>query len=204
MSSEIDICNLALSYLGQQRITNLLDPQNRQEELCALHYPIIRDLVTEIRMWTWATVRDTSTTSQRDEWGQMFSHDTPEGWLKVFRAFSSVNSGLGSERTNRRRRMGANANWWYEDGKIISENSTLFLWGVRQVVDANKFPKTVVTTMAYRLAADMCVAITENSKLKVSLMASYETDLSEAAARDGGQGRNEIIESNQLTGSRYR
>lgn len=38
ITSEIQICNMALSYLGQGEITSIESPTSKAEEICALHY----------------------------------------------------------------------------------------------------------------------------------------------------------------------
>lgn len=194
MATVIEICNLALTHLGQAPIISFEDPNNRVEELCGIHYPLVRDVIVESRMWTFATVRARIETTQKDEWGAQYLHNVPEDWLKVFRAYRRVNvTGKGPQ-----------ANWVMEGNKILSDEKILYIWGVIRITDPSTFPPMVVSTMAERLASDMCVTITENRRLKNDLLKAHEKSLNEASSRDGGQGRSEIIESNRLIGARYK
>ncbi len=59
MASEVDICNLALSHLGDTSTVASLDPPegSAQAEHCARFYPIARDSLLEMHPWGFATKR---------------------------------------------------------------------------------------------------------------------------------------------------
>ena len=61
MASEIDICNLALSHLGDSATIACIDPPegSAQAEHCARFYPIARDSLLELHDWNFATRRST-------------------------------------------------------------------------------------------------------------------------------------------------
>jgi hypothetical protein len=59
MSSEVEICNLALAHLGDSASVASLDPPegSAQAEHCARFYPIARDALLEMHEWNFATRR---------------------------------------------------------------------------------------------------------------------------------------------------
>lgn len=59
MSSEVDICNLALGHLGDDATVASLDPPegSAQAEHCARFYPMARDLLLDAHRWSFATRR---------------------------------------------------------------------------------------------------------------------------------------------------
>lgn len=59
MASEVDICNLALSHLGDSATVSSIDPPegSPQAGRCARWYPIARDLVLEEDEWSFVTRR---------------------------------------------------------------------------------------------------------------------------------------------------
>lgn len=59
MSSEVDICNLALSYLGDDATVASLDPPegSAQADHCARFYPIARDIMLDAHKWNFNTQR---------------------------------------------------------------------------------------------------------------------------------------------------
>ena len=64
MSSEIDICNLALARLGDDATVASIDPPegSAQAEQCARFYSIARDTMLEMHDWRFATKRVVSVT----------------------------------------------------------------------------------------------------------------------------------------------
>lgn len=59
MASEVDICNTALSHLGDSATVASIDPPegSTQAEHCARFYPIARDALLEAHTWAFATKR---------------------------------------------------------------------------------------------------------------------------------------------------
>jgi hypothetical protein len=59
MSSEAEICNLALAHLGDSATVASIDPPegSAQAEHCARWYPIARDSLLEMQEWGFATTR---------------------------------------------------------------------------------------------------------------------------------------------------
>lgn len=59
MASEVDICNLALSHLGDSATVATINPPegSAQAEHCARFYPIARDALLEMHQWGFATRR---------------------------------------------------------------------------------------------------------------------------------------------------
>lgn len=59
MASEVEICNLALSHLGDSATVASIDPPegSSQAEHCARFYPIARDSLLELHDWSFATLR---------------------------------------------------------------------------------------------------------------------------------------------------
>ncbi len=59
MASVLDICNLALSHLGDTATVSSIDPPEGsvQAEHCARFYPIARDSLLEMHAWNFSTKR---------------------------------------------------------------------------------------------------------------------------------------------------
>ena len=59
MASEIDICNIALSHLGDTATVSSIDPPegSAQAELCARFYPVARDSLLEMHPWGFSVRR---------------------------------------------------------------------------------------------------------------------------------------------------
>jgi len=189
MISETSICNQALSYLGTKRITSI-DEASRTAEHCRDHYPFVRDAVIEDRYWSFARARDISTVNNKDAFSNLFAHPMPQEWLQVFYVHADA--------------CETPVHWEREGRFILCDASTVYMKGVRRVVDTGFFSNMFVQTLATRLAADLAIPITENRNLQADYWNLYGVKLSQAAARDGMQGKNVKLKSSSLIDARRR
>ena len=92
MASEVDICNLALSRLGDSATISSINPpdQSAQAGYCKTFYPISRDIVLESHHWTFATRR--SLPAQIASWAYsqwQYAYAAPAGMLNVIAVLDS-------------------------------------------------------------------------------------------------------------------
>lgn len=86
MASEVDICNLALSRLGDDATVSSLDPPegSAQAEHCATFYPIARDNLLEMHNWNFATRRIVlGETSLPTNAGWQYAYTVPSECLQL-------------------------------------------------------------------------------------------------------------------------
>ena len=59
MASAVEICNLALSFLGDTGSIASIDPPESpaQAKMCAIYYPIAKSAMLEMHDWSFATKR---------------------------------------------------------------------------------------------------------------------------------------------------
>lgn len=189
MTSEVEICNIALGWLGAQPISSFSD-QSTTAELCANNYPTIRDSVLESAQWTFATDRYTSTSSVVTQWGDWYEHPVPPGWLNVMRVYREINDIT---------RPVISQGWKLEGVNVIAEQPTVYFWGIIRITDTSKFSQLFVQALAARIAADLSVPITHDSDLQKVMWGLYEEKMNTAKAQDGKQGANERERSTILT-----
>ena len=192
--SEVTICNQALNWLGQDRISSL-DDNTTAAKLCRANYQFIRDAVMETRMWTFATTRAISETTDIDDWGTSYVHSVPLNWLGVYRAYVSAPRSITEGVVDQSYRK--------EGRNILSSRAKLYLWGIQKVTDTQAFSPLFTQALAARLAADFAIPLTENRLLQADMWALYEAKLAEAAVRDGQQGGNDYVTQRTLTNARY-
>lgn len=85
MASETDICNLALSHLGDSAIVQAINPPDGsvQAEKCQRFYPIARDNVIEMHSWRFALRRtDTLASVGNDTGSWSYAFALPNDCLK--------------------------------------------------------------------------------------------------------------------------
>ena len=90
MASEVDICNLALSHLGDNATVSSLDPPegSAQAEHCARYYPQARNSLLEMHDWNFALRRAqlAQVTSTWNQW--QFAYVQPADCLRVIAVLS--------------------------------------------------------------------------------------------------------------------
>lgn len=194
MASEIDICNLALSYLGQEQITSLLTPQTKSAQLCKLQYPLMRDAVLSEVEWTFASKRYTSGVPlvTSPEWGFTFMHQLSNDVIRV--AFCSDNTD--------ELQYNPDFIWVVEDRNILCDSETIYYRTINVIEDTTKFPPCFVQALAARLAAEMCLKITENLKLHTQLIGLYQQKMQYATTIDNMQGKAKRWRTGRLNAAR--
>lgn len=86
MTSEVDICNLALSHLGDEATVASIDPPegSAQADHCARWYPIARDQVLQAHTWGF-TLRRIALASLGSGWSEwQYAYAQPDDCLKLF------------------------------------------------------------------------------------------------------------------------
>jgi len=85
MSSVVEICNLALSHLGDSATIASIDPPegSAQAEHCGRFYPIARDSLLEMHPWNFATRRVSLAALDVETWAWTYAYAAPVSCLKV-------------------------------------------------------------------------------------------------------------------------
>jgi hypothetical protein len=85
VASALDICNLALSHLGDSANVSSIDPPegSAQAEHCARFYPIARDSLLEMHNWSFATRRTQPALLAEDiDTAWTYAYAAPAGMVK--------------------------------------------------------------------------------------------------------------------------
>ena len=190
MATQLEICNLALSWIGAKKIYDLAE-DSVEAQLCATNYPLSRDALLEARMWTFATkqiVPARPAGTPPAPWANQFA--IPSDCLRVFRVVDGDMNRVP----------------WIRQGQLILCDSTAINMSyVARLTDTSVFSAAFVHAIAARMAADIAVTYTENRSLQADLWAAAEKKLKEAAATDGSQGRSDQINRppSYLSAKRY-
>lgn len=100
MASAVDICNLALSHLGDGATVSSIDPPegSAQAEHCKRFYPIARDNCLERHPWNFSTKRVTlAELSGAAPASWVFAYAWPNAALGIFDVYSA---GAGNDDTD--------------------------------------------------------------------------------------------------------
>lgn len=193
MSDPVTICNIALGYLGAERVTSIEAPSTSNEELCALFYPIVRDDLLEEYDWSFCMGRSVLDTpvAEGPEWGYEFNFPKPTNSNRIIEV-----------RDNDRANTRSDLQWRVEGNYIVASKEKIYVRYVKEVIDTNDFSKKFVKAFAKKLAAEMCIQITANMKLFDMLSGMAEAAIRKASNNDALQGKHEQTHASQLINAR--
>lgn len=85
MTTEVDICNIALGHLGDKGTVASLNPPEGsiQAEHCARFYPVARDTLLSAHTWGFATKRATLAQLATNPMGWSYAYTRPADALKI-------------------------------------------------------------------------------------------------------------------------
>lgn len=149
MASEVDICNLALSRLGDNATVASIDPPegSAQAEHCALFYPLARDSLLEMHPWKFATRRVLLARLAVPTWDWQYAYAWPADALRVLAVLPQTAS--SDDETQAFVVEAA------PDGSpmILSNQEAASLRYIGRTTDTTRFPPLVSDCLAWLLAS---------------------------------------------------
>jgi hypothetical protein len=181
MSSEVDICNLALGHIADPaEITAIAPPDgSTQAALCKKFYPIARDETLSVRDWGFARQRQLLS---------KLSVDAPSGWSYWFTIPNPflVARGLVAED------YGTPTEYKIESHSthgtvVLAEVDPAELWYTATIEDTSKYPPVFVHALSWKLASYLALPLTRDPKIKQVTIEQFQATLGEAATIDANQ-----------------
>jgi hypothetical protein len=166
MTSIVQICNIALSNIGEQRISALTDNTERAR-LCNLRFEDCRDAVLRSYPWKCAVARSAlASTTTAPAWGFAFQYVLPSDCLRV----------LDIEEFNQP----------YEiEGKfIVTDATSVKLKYIQRVEDPNQFDSLLIQAVALKLASELAESVSGRADLRDRMLSKYLQVISEARGVD--------------------
>lgn len=182
MATEVSICNLALSNLGDAQTVNSIDPPDGSAEAskCAQFYPIARDAILEDHEWSF-TIRHQSLASLGSppaDW--RYRYALPAGCIEMLRVAPP-----DSHEAKDFIVEGDDA-----EGFVILTNVEQAVARYRvRVTDTTLFPAKFTQALSWLLASYLAVPVTQDPQLRQGAYEAYVTILADARAQDANQGR---------------
>lgn len=172
--NQVDVCNLALGWLGARQITSVED-DSTEARLCKASYEATRDAICQAREWrVCVTRRILAPTVAVPEFGWLHQFLIPSDVFRVLRCEGET---------------GESTDWDVEGAYIVANDDEIRMVGLQTVTDTMLFSPAFCHAFAARLAADLCIPINQSSTMARDYWKLYEMKLREAAALDGMQGR---------------
>ena len=187
VTSETEICNLALTRLGHFEITALTE-NTKPGRLCNRHYVLCRDSTLRAHPWNFAIKRvDLAVSATTPPFEYTYQFPLPSDFLKVIRTEDESASYIDDYRIEST-----------GDGlSLMSNSGTVAIEYIARVSDVSMFDALFVDVLAQRLAMELCMPMTDNATLYKNVSDIYQMKLREARSVDSQEGtpRDEIFDT---------
>ena len=203
MTSEVSICNQALSWLGGKRIISLGDGTT-EANLCLANYENLRDVVLEARAWTFAVTRlQLAKLSAVPVFGFRAAFAISPDIITVLQASRaaagiSITTGPGSRGSlgngDEQRTL-----WQREGQTIVCDEEAMFARCILRITDPTKFSPGFTQALAARIAREIALPLTHSQTMEDKMVAKYNEAVADGGTFDGLQGKSNKIRSNALT-----
>lgn len=183
MASAVDICNLALGFLGDEANVQTIDPPDgtAQARHCSQFYPMARDATLELHAWGFATTRARleryTFNNDTKEWAYAFA--LPANYLKALRVEDDSAT-----------MFDPNAEpipYMIEGIYLYCNIEAVRLVYLQRITDPTKFTPLFVTTLSYMLASMLAGPIikgTAGMQVSEKMAALANRQLAQAEASD--------------------
>lgn len=153
--SVLDICNLALSKLGESPLLALDANGSPASRLCYMHYHPVRREVLCANRWSFASTLMTlsSTEDEGDEPHVMRAHTLPQDCLRVLEVSSP--------------------GWTLRGRSIFCSAPSIRVLYIADTEDTSLFEPLFVEALAVRLACRLCIPLTSSTTARQALTEEY-------------------------------
>ena len=208
MASVVDICNLAVSRLGDEASISSIDPPegSPQADSCAQFWPIARDAALEAFPWSFATRRVTLAEVATESSAWAYAYALPSNCLRVL-AVQDFESGsdAGIDSSSAVQQPFAVESLSSGSMAILTDQAQAAARYVVRVTDSTKYSPMFVDAVAWLLASHLAGPMIKGdagAKMAQFCAQAAEAVISRARTSDASQRRGSIRHVPAWIGSR--
>lgn len=168
MTSQVEICNLALAKLGHMQFITSINEASKAANLLNIFYAPARDSI--IRQFLWKFARKRVQLAPLSS-GPIFDGGSyfqiPSDCLRVVGPGDTYRYNYGR--------------WFVEGDKIVADTTTLNLVYLQRVEDPNLFDPVFVDAFATKLAFELAMPLAQSQSLKDQMNNEYKAMIVKAA-----------------------
>lgn len=194
MSSEVFICNLALSNIGKQNISDL-NEAGAEARACRQFYGFCRDTLLQVYPWRFAGKSQSLGEIANDkpgEWG--YAYNRPNDCLKVRKVrenYSPTDTAGEPDHP-----------YEIEGGKIYCNLSPAILRYTWRIVDPTKFPPLFIDALSWSLSGRLAMPLTKDLGLRNSSNQAAQSTRLAAEMADANEERETSDINSELVAGR--
>lgn len=174
VSSEVQVCNMALARLGAGSASSIDSPVSVAEQKCNLFYSQTRDELLREFPWTFATTRASLTQVSGDNFsGYDYKYQLPNDCLYVQSLIDSYEYQESTE------------DYLVEDGYLYSSVTPLIIKYTKEVEFPTLFDAIFVEALVLKLAAKLAVPLTGDAQKEQMMLQQYVAVMLQANKASG-------------------
>lgn len=179
-----DIANMALSRLGEPRISDI-DENTPRGISCRTHYEVVRDSLLRSHPWNFAVSRALLTQSATaPAFGFSFAYALPTDFLRLMTL-----NGIQAEMCV--------SEYTLESGQILTYSDEAKITYVRRVIDPTAYDPIFLEVLAFRLASAVAMDVTSDLEKRDSMEQLAALRMSAATFTDSGENKARIAPTTQ-------
>lgn len=181
--TDAEICNVALARVGQREFIDDLNDASAQAQVCKALFTAARDAVLESFAWPFATRRATLALlagATRDSWGYVYV--LPSDCVAVRYVYAGTRNPASDERIAYAREIADDANGNPTVHVLLTDQIDAVLVYTALISVTALYPPLFVDALAWRLAADLALALPVKPEVGLRMQQGYSLALNRAAA----------------------
>lgn len=171
MASVVGICNSALIKLGATPVMSLNDG-SKNANLCNAQFERLRDELLRSHVWNFASARRSlAQLAESPSFGFDYAYQLPSDWLRTVSVHDD-DAGRGA------------VEYKIEGRRLLSNASGIHLRYIREVTDPNDMDAAFRETLAWKIAADLALPITQSTTTREQMTEGLRRALANARSVD--------------------
>lgn len=182
--SEVSICNVALSRIGEGTILDLAE-DSKAGRNCNLIYATTRDSVLREHPWNFAIKRvELALLPTTPAFEFDFEHQLPADCLRILK----TDDDLTPHRI--------------EGKKLLSFNDSVKIEYISRITDTTQFDSIFTDSLSDRIASDLAFNLSDNNALSQFMFQRSKDKIKQARSMDGQEGTPRSIEADTWLNTR--
>ncbi|WP_447888487.1 hypothetical protein [Serratia fonticola] len=200
MASVIQICNVALSRLGNSRVIASLTEKSKEAAACNLFYEDCRDAVLADFPWAFASKRVALAELDITQPDWQFSYRYPTDCMRLIEIYPPDGSRFTTPEFRVPFETGAEADG---AGRLILTNlPKAWIRYVSRITDPNMFGPEFRDALSWRLAAEINMQVTGDPNLGAQAQQRYQLTISSASALSMQEAQEPVAPWSDVTNAR--